>query len=101
MWPTKKTVAVVFAGTASKEVNLSAHNVDCFRSYFIERHNGKTALFLTVFTQSRNHVLVPVSLGLTMICQRCSFGGGIWSDVKNLSCINPCLRVLSYLQYSA
>ena len=89
------------AGTASNEVNLSAHNVDCPRSYFIKQYNGKTALFLTIFTQSLNHVWVPVSLRLTMICQRCSLGGGIWSGVKNVSCLNPCLRVLSYLQYSA
>ena len=89
------------AGTASNEVNLSAHNVDSSQSYFIKRYNGKTVLFLTVFTQSLNPVWVPVSLRLTMICWRCSLGGGIWSGVKNLSCLNPCLRVLSYLQYSA
>ena len=56
------------AGTASNEVNLSVHNVDCFRSYFIKRYDGKNAFFLTVFTHSFNHVGVPVSLGLSMIC---------------------------------
>ena len=61
-------VTVLFGGTASNEINLSAHNVDCFRSYFTKRCNVKTALFLTIFTQSFNHVWLPVYLILTMIC---------------------------------
>ena len=95
-----ETATVLFAGAASNEIKVTVHSVDFFRSYFTKRYNGRTSWFLTVLPQSFSHLGVPVSSNLTIICWRCSLEEWICSCVKNLPCLYPLLRVLSYLPCS-
>ena len=80
-----------------------AHDVHCcwyhMSTSFI---GGSTYWFLTAFTQSFNRMWISLCLRSALVyMEECPWKQRIWSFVRILSSLNPCVLVLSYLRCSS